>query len=72
MMALNIKATMKREIEAIYGPPIPATYDSPTQYVATEMAITNIQTKAVIKFLLSIIIYLPFDEFFTSMHTHTE
>jgi len=54
--ALNIRATMKRKTEAINGPPMPATYDSPTQNNATEIISTNIQTKVIIKFLLSIVI----------------
>jgi len=54
---------MKRKTEATNGPPIPATYDSPTQNNATEITSTNIQTKAIIKFLLSIVIYLPFERF---------
>ena len=60
MAVLNIRAMMKRANEATNGPPIPATYDSPTQNNATEITSTNIQTKAIIKFLLSIVIYLPF------------
>jgi len=60
--ALNIRAMMKSKTEATYGPPIPATYDSPPQNNATEIASTNIQTKAIIKFLLSIVIYLPFEK----------
>ena len=60
---LNIRAIMKRTNEITNGPPIPATYDSPTQNNATEITITNIQTKAIIKFLLSIVIYLPFEKF---------
>ena len=50
MTALNTRATMKRRTEATYGPPIPATYDSPTQNVATETTSANIQTKAIIPF----------------------
>jgi hypothetical protein len=49
---------MKRRIEAIYGPPIPATYDSPIQNKEIEIAITNIQTNTTIKFLVSIVFYL--------------
>jgi hypothetical protein len=49
---------MKRKTEATNGPPIPATYDSPTQNNATEMTSTKIQTKAIIRFLLSIEILL--------------
>jgi hypothetical protein len=48
---------MKRPTEAINGPPMPATYDSPTQNNATEIMSTNIQTKVIIKFLLSIVTY---------------
>ncbi len=55
--ALNIRATMKRRIEAIYGPPIPATYGSPTQNVTTETTSTKIQTEATIKLLFSIVLY---------------
>jgi hypothetical protein len=51
---------MKRKTEAINGPPMPATYDSPTQNNATEIISTNIQTKAIIKFLLSIVTYPSF------------
>jgi hypothetical protein len=59
MITLDIRAMMKRRAEATNGSPIPATYDSPTKNTATEITIANIQTKATIKFLLSIIIYLP-------------
>jgi len=58
---------MKRAAEAIYGPPIPATYDSPTQNNETEITSTNIQTEAIIKFLLSIVISLPFEKCFQSI-----
>jgi hypothetical protein len=67
MTALNIRATMKSKTEATYGPPIPATYDSPTQNNATEITSTNIQIKPIIKFLLSIVIYLPFEKFCMSI-----
>jgi len=68
MTTLNIIATMRRKTEATNGPPIPATYDSPTQNNATEITSTNIQTKAIIKFLLSIVIYLPFKKFFVRIY----
>jgi hypothetical protein len=58
MKALTIIAMMKRRTEAMYGPPIPATYDSPIQNKEIEIAITNIQTNAITKFLLSIVFYL--------------
>jgi hypothetical protein len=61
--ALHISATIKRKTRAIDGPPIPATYGSPTQNNATEIASTNIQTKAIIKFLLSTVIYLSLKKF---------
>jgi len=67
MTALNIRATMKRRTEATYGPPIPATYDSPTQNVATETTSTNIQTKAIIKCSLSIVFHLLFVKFSTNI-----
>ncbi len=60
MKTLNIRATMKRKTEATNGPPIPATYDSPTQNNATEITSTNIQTKAIVKFLLFILTHFPF------------
>ena len=64
MKTLNIRATMKRKTEATNGPPIPATYDSPTQNNAIEITSTNIQTKAIVKFLLFIFDTLPVYCFF--------
>lgn len=54
---------MKKKPEAASGPLIPGTYDSPTQSTTTVITIANIQTKATIRFLISIIIYLQFEKF---------
>jgi len=62
MTELKTRATMKSKTEATKGPPIPATYDSPTQNSEIEIISTKIQTKVIIKFLLSIEIHLLFQK----------
>jgi hypothetical protein len=59
---------MKRAAEATKGPPIPATYDSPIQNTIIEITSTKIQTNAIIKFLLSIIIRLSFRKIYLKIY----
>jgi hypothetical protein len=52
--ALATIPTRKRKNDATYGPPIPSTKEVPVQNKPTEITITKIQIKEIIRFTLSI------------------